>query len=594
MAVLGALGDLVLALSADTARFQSELGRAQRVADKFSKEVGRSLGNLAGMLLALGGSAGFGALVRGQINAADEAGKFAQKTGIAVEELSSYMVAARFANVTNEELHQGFRFLAKSQAEFVSGSEDGGAAWRALGISQKEVLALNGDNAKLFELVASRLAAFADGGNKSAIAMAILGKSGDQLIPLINDLERTRGVAAELNAIIDKDTSEAANRFNDNLTTVGISVQAMGMNVARVVLPTLERLSERLVTAAKDTEAMDKAGRIADTGLKLLATAGTIVASVFKITGEAIGSVAAAVVLASQGKFKEAWASLKEGGRDMQTEITGAITSINTTWNDTARVIHSESPATAKKIAAPAMLAAEMVEKARKDMADAINRAHDDAMAGIEADKEIVKQQGLVNASFVESAQLSQEAAEGMVYTWDRAGNRIEMTRDAFDELGDQQKKNTEFAKTLGFTFTSAFEDAVLKGGDLRDVLKGLEQDIARIILRKAVSEPLANAIGSGIASMFGAGPQQLSGPGVPAYAEGTDYVPRTGLALVHQGERIIPAGENAMGGITINQTLIVDARSDQASITMAMRRAKDDAVAEIRRLQQRRGEDRV
>jgi hypothetical protein len=29
----------------------------------------------------------------------------------------------------------------------------------------------------------------------------------------------------------------------------------------------------------------------------------------------------------------------------------------------------------------------------------------------------------------------------------------------------------------------------------------------------------------------------------------GTDYVPRTGLALVHQGERITPAGENASGG---------------------------------------------
>jgi hypothetical protein len=31
---------------------------------------------------------------------------------------------------------------------------------------------------------------------------------------------------------------------------------------------------------------------------------------------------------------------------------------------------------------------------------------------------------------------------------------------------------------------------------------------------------------------------------GIPGFAEGTPYVPRTGLAIVHQGERITPAGE--------------------------------------------------
>lgn len=35
----------------------------------------------------------------------------------------------------------------------------------------------------------------------------------------------------------------------------------------------------------------------------------------------------------------------------------------------------------------------------------------------------------------------------------------------------------------------------------------------------------------------------------VGAFEMGTDYVPRTGLALVHQGERIIPASQNMTGG---------------------------------------------
>lgn len=35
----------------------------------------------------------------------------------------------------------------------------------------------------------------------------------------------------------------------------------------------------------------------------------------------------------------------------------------------------------------------------------------------------------------------------------------------------------------------------------------------------------------------------------VGAFEYGTDYVPKTGMALVHQGERIIPASQNVMGG---------------------------------------------
>ena len=44
----------------------------------------------------------------------------------------------------------------------------------------------------------------------------------------------------------------------------------------------------------------------------------------------------------------------------------------------------------------------------------------------------------------------------------------------------------------------------------------------------------------------------------IPGFAEGTDYVPQTGLALVHQGEKIIPASQNSStygGSVTHNHT---------------------------------------
>lgn len=616
MAVLGALGDLVLALSADTARFQSDLGRAHRQAEKFGREVGIVMGKVAGAIFALGGSAGFGALVKGQIDAADEAGKMAQKIGIGVEALSAYMIAARLADVSNDQLKTGFQQLAKNQADFVNGTGEAANAFGALGITQAQVKALNGDTAALFELVVGKLSKFADGANKTALAIKIFGRSGAELIPLINDLENTRGEAAKLNAIIDKDTAAAAERFNDNLTRLGVVVQSLGMGVAKTLLPALEKVTARMVEGARSGEpwlaflreelrlvlaiaekmpyigpAARAVGAALDSSTKsakgFQADIRAIDNALSKPPGPLLRDLKKELEDAAKGAqaFRKA---LSEPVVDSAEETQRAAEELVYTWDEAGNRVEMTRDQYAKLT--------EQVD----GMADAINRAHDDAMATIEADKEIVKQQGLVNASFVESAQLSQEAADSMVYTWDAAGNRIEMTREAFDELAAQQQKNIDFGKTLGFTFTSAFEDAVLKGGDLRDILKGLEQDIARIILRKAVSEPLANAIGGAVAAaMAGGSTSQLSAPSARAMGGPVD----AGMPYLvgEQGPEIMVPGASgtvmpngAFGGVAIYQTIHVDSRSDQASIVIAMRRAKDEAVAEVKAIQQRRGDSRI
>jgi len=56
-------------------------------------------------------------------------------------------------------------------------------------------------------------------------------------------------------------------------------------------------------------------------------------------------------------------------------------------------------------------------------------------------------------------------------------------------------------------------------------------------------------------------------------------------------GERIVPASQNTGGsGVTINQVVNIDSRTDQAAIMQAMEAAKDRAKAEIREETWRRG----
>lgn len=70
----------------------------------------------------------------------------------------------------------------------------------------------------------------------------------------------------------------------------------------------------------------------------------------------------------------------------------------------------------------------------------------------------------------------------------------------------ERMEKTKTLAEELGLTFSSAFEDAIVGGKGFSQVLKGLEQDIMRIVTRKLVTEPLGNAISGAIGGAGGIG----------------------------------------------------------------------------------------
>lgn len=74
----------------------------------------------------------------------------------------------------------------------------------------------------------------------------------------------------------------------------------------------------------------------------------------------------------------------------------------------------------------------------------------------------------------------------------------IEQTRGKINDLSGDAEQGardvSEAARDLGFTFSSAFEDAIVRGEGFRDVLQGILQDILRIITRTQITEPLGNS----------------------------------------------------------------------------------------------------
>ena len=101
-------------------------------------------------------------------------------------------------------------------------------------------------------------------------------------------------------------------------------------------------------------------------------------------------------------------------------------------------------------------------------------------------------------------------------------------------ETRESAKETKSMAKDLGMTFSSAFEDAIVKGKKFSEVLQGIAEDILRIAVRRQITEPFVDALGSkdfgaaiGNLFNFNARGGVYQSPSLSAYSGGVYDSPR-------------------------------------------------------------------
>ena len=218
------------------------LGNSMQGVQGKVKNLQAAVGGLSGALkgLAAGMALGaFTAFVKQGIDAADAMGKAAMRTGVAAQALLGMQNAAALADVSNEQLIKGLTKLNVNLVSAAEGNDELNKRFEQLGITIKAQDGTLKSTEQIFREISDRFADMPDGAQKAAAAVSLFGKSGVELITLLNS-----GAASfdEFNYKLSDEFAARSEYFNDSITKMGFKTQGFQMQLMDALLPALQSI----------------------------------------------------------------------------------------------------------------------------------------------------------------------------------------------------------------------------------------------------------------------------------------------------------------------------------------------------------------
>lgn len=172
---------------------------------------------------------------------------------------------------------------------------------------------------------------------------------------------------------------------------------------------------------------------------------------------------------------------------------------------------------------------------------------------------------------------LDDQAKEKQIKTYERLAE-IKTQMAALDE---EVYAN---ARAAGNIIAQGFEDAVIAGGNLRDMLKGVAQDLLRLFFRQQVTAPLAAGLGDFFSKLTGkavGGPVSANTPYVVGEKGPELFIPRGTSGTIIPNHQMGNASMSPVGG-GINITYNIASGVSRAELAPLLEQERKRLKAEI------------
>jgi lambda family phage tail tape measure protein len=220
------------------------LGNSMQGVQGKVKNLKMAVGGLNTAFKALGAALAVGAIgsfAKQTIDQADAFGKLSTRTGIAANSLQAFVNAGKLADVSQAQLETGLKSFARTSYEAAQGVATYADAYAALGVGVKKADGSLKASDDLLKEIADKFKDLPNGPEKAAIAMRLFGKSGADMITLLNG-----GTEAleKFNYEVSENFSQNAEYFNDQLTILQIQFDGFRKQLLDALLPALNAIIE--------------------------------------------------------------------------------------------------------------------------------------------------------------------------------------------------------------------------------------------------------------------------------------------------------------------------------------------------------------
>lgn len=256
------MSDITVTLGAKDEGLSSSLSGIRSQADDTAKGFDLSFGKIAGaaaiagaavkvgMLAIEAATAGARAVVDGFGDAIDLGGKLndlSSRTGESAGNLLVLQTAFENTGVGADKVGTSVNKLQKFMADAAAGGAEQTATLNALGVSMSDLAGKTPTDQ--MGVLADKIASISDPTERARASMEVFGKSGGELLPLLNnfgaEIEGAKGQLGDMPKVMDR-SAKALDTLGDNLSSIGKKTMQFAAGFMESALPALNSFTSAL------------------------------------------------------------------------------------------------------------------------------------------------------------------------------------------------------------------------------------------------------------------------------------------------------------------------------------------------------------
>lgn len=276
-----------------------KLTKGLRAAQKRLKAFGAGLRSIGTRMTAVGAGilAPLAASVKSFSRTGDSLHKMSGRTGVSTEALSELGFAAEQSGANLESLEAGLRKMQKTVGDAADGTTTAVDALAKLGLAVEGLANLSPE--QQFKLIADRLSRIEDPTLRAAAAMEVFGKSGTQLLPLVQNgaagIEELQQQARSLGLTVSTEAAGDAAVLNDTLNILWRVLKQCAFVIGSALAPDVIELAGAITKAVVIVANWIKQNRELVVWAAKIAVGVVAAGLAFVVAGYAVLAIAAAI-----------------------------------------------------------------------------------------------------------------------------------------------------------------------------------------------------------------------------------------------------------------------------------------------------------